>query len=204
MKKVIVTLACVLAIGAASAQENNTKKFELGCNIGMTTFSNYSALSLFQDATDSYSNWSGAIHFGYRINNSLLGVQAQHAHFNTSALALDETAMWWNFSLMLRHYIPIGGNWETFYGLKFGLSVTENSFKYLGDDYSRTRLGMNGEFETGIHYRFDNGNHIGLRVAFNLYGSHFDKDLNLPAGLNANDKRFYGGYTLSLQYGIRF
>ena len=196
-------LAAVLAIGAARAQEN-TKKFELGCNIGMTTFTNYSGISLFQDATDSYSNWSGAIHFGYRINNSLLGVQAQHAHFNTSALALDETAMWWNFSLMLRHYIPIGGNWETLLGLRFGFSVLENSFKYLGDDYSRTRLGIDGEFETGILYRFNSGNYVGLRAAFNVNGSHFDKDLNLPAGLVANDKRTFGGYSLMLQYGLSF
>ena len=120
-------LACVLTIGAVSAQEN-TKKFELGCNIGLTTFTNYSGISLFQDATDSYSNWSEAIHLGYRVNNTLLGIQAQYALFNTSALALDETAMWWNFSLMWRHYIPIGGNWETLLGLKFGFSVMENIF----------------------------------------------------------------------------
>ena len=203
MKKAIVMLACVLAIGAASAQEN-TKKFELGCNIGMTTFTNYSGISLFQDATDSYSNWSEAIHLGYRVNNTLLGIQAQYALFNTSALALDETAMWWNFSLMLRHYIPIGGNWETLLGLKFGFSVMENSFKYHGDNYSRTRLGMNGEFETGILYRFNSGNYVGLRAAFNVNGSHFDKDLNLPAGLVANDKRTFGGYSLMLQYGLSF
>lgn len=201
MKKVIVMLACVLAISAASAQEN-TKKFELGCNIGMTTFTNYSGISLFQDATDSYSNWSEAIHLGYRINNTLLGIQAQYAILNTSAIALNETAMWWNFSLMLRHYIPIGGNWETLLGLRFGFSVLENSFKYLGDDYSRTRLGMNGEFETGILYRFNSGNFVGLRAAFNVNGSHFDKDLNLPAGLVANDKRTFGGYSLMLQYGL--
>ena len=201
MKKAIVMLACVLAIGAVSAQEN-TKKFELGCNIGMTTFTNYSGISLFQDATDSYSNWSEAIHLGYRINNTLLGIQAQYAILNTSAIALNETAIWWNTSLMLRHYIPIGGNWETLLGLKFGFSVMENSFKYLGDDYSRTRLGMNGEFETGILYRFNSGNYVGLRAAFNVNGSHFNKDLNLPTGLVANDKRTFGGYSLMLQYGL--
>lgn len=204
MKKAIVMLAAVLAIGAASAQENNSKKFELGCNIGMTTFTNYSGISLFQDATDSYSNWSEAIHFGYRVNNTLLGIQAQYALYSTSAIALNEYAMWWNTSLMMRHYIPIGGNWETFLGLKFGLSVMENSFKYLGDDYSRTRIGMNGEFETGILYRFNSGNYVGLRAAFNVNGSHFDKDLNLPAGLVANDKRTFGGYSLMLQYGLSF
>ena len=116
MKKVIVMLAAMLAIGATSAQEN-TKKFELGCNIGMTTFTNYSGISLFQDATDSYSNWSEAIHLGYRVNNTLLGIQAQYAILNTSAIALNETVIWWNTSLMLRHYIPIGGNWETLLGL---------------------------------------------------------------------------------------
>ena len=203
MKKVIVMLACVLATVASNAQEN-TKKFELGCNIGMTTFTNYSGISLFQDATDSYSNWSEAIHLGYRVNNTLLGIQAQYAILNTSAIALNETVIWWNTSLMLRHYIPIGGNWETLLGLKFGFSVMANSFEYLGDNYARTRLGMNGEFETGILYRFDSGNYVGLRAAFNVNGSHFDKDLNLPTGLVANDKRTFGGYSLMLQYGLSF
>ena len=203
MKKVIVMLACVLAIGAASAQENS-KKFELGCNIGMTTFTNYSGISLFQDATDSYSNWSEAIHLGYRSNNSLFGIQFQYAILNTSAIALNETAIWWNFSPMLRHYIPIGGNWETLLGLKFGFSVMTNGFEYLGDNYARTRLGIDGEFETGILYRFNSGNYVGLRAAFNVNGSHFDKDLNLPAGLVANDKRTFGGYSLMLQYGLSF
>ena len=203
MKKVIVILAAVLAIGAASAQEN-TKKFELGCNIGMTTFTNYSGISLFQDATDSYSNWSEAIHLGYRINNSLFGIQFQYSILNTSAIALNETAIWWNTSLMLRHYIPIGGNWETLLGLKFGFSVMANGFEYLGDNYARTRLGIDGEFETGILYRFNSGNYVGFRAAFNVNGSHFDKDLNLPAGLVANDKRTFGGYSLMLQYGLSF
>ena len=203
MKKVIVMLAAMLAIGATSAQEN-TKKFELGCNIGMTTFTNYSGISLFQDATDSYSNWSEAIHLGYRVNNTLLGIKAQYAILNTSAIALNETVIWWNTSLMLRHYIPIGGNWETLLGLKFGFSVMANSFEYLGYNYARTRLGMNGEFETGILYRFNSGNYVGLRAAFNVNGSHFDKDLNLPTGLVANDKRTFGGYSLMLQYGLSF
>ena len=43
-----------------------------------------------------------------------------------------------------------------------------------------------------------------MRAAFNVNGSHFDKDLNLPAGLVANDKRTFGGYSLMLQYGLSF
>lgn len=78
MKKEIVMLACVLAIGAASSQENKTQKFELSANVGMTTLTNYSALSLFQDATDSYTNWNEVIHFGYRKNNTLYGVKFEY------------------------------------------------------------------------------------------------------------------------------
>ena len=105
MNKFIVMLAFVLAMGAAGAQENNAKKFELGCNIGMTTFTNYSALSLFPDAAERYSTWSEAFHFAYRNRNSLLGLQFQTALFNTSALTLNETASWLSFSLMSRRWL---------------------------------------------------------------------------------------------------
>ena len=53
-------------------------------------------------------------------------------------------------------------------------------------------------------YRFNSGNYVGFRAAFNVNGSHFDKDLNLPTGLVANDKRTFGGYSLMLQYGLSF
>lgn len=46
MRKITIVVALMLAIGVANAQETKIKKFELGGNIGMTTFSNYSALSL--------------------------------------------------------------------------------------------------------------------------------------------------------------
>ncbi|MBQ9440230.1 MAG: outer membrane beta-barrel protein [Paludibacteraceae bacterium] len=203
MKKVIVMLACVLATVASNAQEN-TKKFELGCNIGMTTFTNYSGISLFQDATDSYSNWSEAIHLGYRVNNTLFGINFQYGILNTSDLAMNETAVWWDFAPMLRHYVNVGGNWETFLGVKFGLSVWSNNFKYLGDDYSRTRLGMHAELETGIQYCFNSGNYIGLRASFNVNGTNFEKDMNLPTGVVTSDKRAFGGYSLMMQYGVRF
>ncbi len=204
MKKVFIMLALVLAMGVTNAQENKKQTFELGCNIGMTTFSNYSALSLFPDATDSYTTWSEAVHVGIRRGNTLLGLQVQYAVFNTSALAVNEGCMWGDFSLMGRRYINVGGNWETFMGLKFGLSVMTNGFEYLNEDYSRTRLGLTSEFEIGLNYRFDDDNYIGLRAAFNVLGSHFKKDLDLPTGLAENDKWMFGGYSLMMQYGFSF
>lgn len=203
MKKITIMMTLVLAIGVTNAQETKIKKFELGGNIGMTTFTNYSALSLFQDANDSYSTWSEAIHWGFYRNNKLLGIQAQFALYNTSALVVNEAVSWMDFSLMSRRYFNIGGDWETFIGLKAGLSIMSNGFNYLGETYSFTRLGLLGEFEMGLIYRFDNGNYLGLRSAFNVLGSNFDKDIDLPAGLVGNDKLIFGGYSLMIQYGLQ-
>lgn len=204
MKKVIVMLACVLAIGAASAQENKTQKFELGANVGITTFNNYSALSLFQDAADSYSNWSESIHFGYRMDNTMYGLKFGYSLFSTSAVAVNERCNQLNFGVMLRRYAKINNRFEGLFGLGFNATYWGNTFSYLGDDYSRSRWGMDAEFEIGLNYVLEDGNYFGVRAGYTVSGSTFKKDLDLPTGLNANDKRTYGGYTLSLQYGIRF
>ena len=203
MKKAIVMLAAVLAIGAASAQENKTQKFEFGANIGMNTLTNYSALSLFQDATDSYTNWNEVIHFGYRKNNTLYGVKFGYSVFNTSAVGVNEMGDLTNFGVMLRRYAKINDRFEALFGLGFNATYWRNEFTY-DRWYGRTRWGMDAEFELGLNYVFEGGNYFGIRAGYTVTGSTFKKDLDLPAGLNANDKRFYGGYTLSLQYGIRF
>lgn len=204
MKKSLVLLACVLAIGVASAQENKAKNFEFGCNIGMTTFNNYSALSLFADATDHYSTWDAAFHLGYNVGHSMIGLEYQAAYFNTSAIALNETANLNRISLLGRHYVGIGGHWESFVGLRMGLNILSNSFTYLAQDYSRTRLGLSTMFEIGLNYCLDNGSYLGVSAGFNILGSNLGKDVELPAGLVPNDKSMLGGYSLMMQYGIRF
>ena len=53
MKQLIIMLACLLAISAATAQEKKgCMTFELG--IGTTNYGNYSPMSVFTDPTDSY------------------------------------------------------------------------------------------------------------------------------------------------------
>ena len=79
-----------------------------------------------------------------------------------------------------------------------------NGFNYLGDHYSFTRFGLSGEFEMGFNYRLDNGNYLGFRSAFNVLGTNFDKDIDLPTGLVGNVKHIFGGYSLMIQYGVWF
>lgn len=37
-----------------------------------------------------------------------------------------------------------------------------------------------------------------------IMGNNFSKDLTLPAGTTPTDKYVFGGYSLMMQYGIRF
>ena len=203
MKKVIIMLACVLAIGAAGAQENKSKKFELGVGFGMTTFNNYSALSLFQDAMPSYIAWGETIHFGYRRNNGMLGLKFNCATFNTSAITLNETSGPLGFSLMVRHDASISKHFEIIFGVSCGLTAWVNTFSYQGTEYSRVRWCTNGECEIGLNYFNDIG-YVGLRAGIIVTGRDSKKEMDLPAGLVANVRKNFDGYFIAMQYGVRF
>ena len=203
MKKVFVMLACVLAIGAAGAQENRSKKFELGASYGMITFNNYSALSLFQDATPSYTAWGETIHFGYRRNNGMLGLRFNCATFNTSAIALNETSGPLGLNLMLHRDVNISKHFEVGFGVSCGLAAWVNTFSYQGINYSRVRWCTNGECEIGLNYFNDIG-YVGLRAGIIVTGRNSKKDMDLPAGLVANERKNFDGYSITMQYGVRF
>ena len=206
MKKVIIMLACVMAIGAAGAQENKSKKFELGFGFSMTTFNNYSALSLFQDATPSYTAWGETIHFGYRRNNGMLGLRFNCATFNTSAIALNETSGPLGLNLMLHRDVNISKHFEVGFGVSCGLAAWVNTFSYLGLDYNRVRWCTNGEFEMGLNYMIDDIGYFGLRVGITITGREFNKDMDmdLPVDLVANVRKNFDGYFIAMQYGVRF
>lgn len=124
--------------------------------------------------------------------------------FNTSAVGVNEICNRIILGVMSRRYAKINNHFEALFGLGFNATYWGNAFSYLGTDYGRSRWGIDVEFELGLNYTFENGNYFGIRAGYTVTGSTFKKNLDLPAGLNANDKRLYGGYTLSLQYGIRF
>ena len=67
MKKLVITLACMLTLGTMQAQEiEKEKKFFMEVKVGMETFNNYSTVSIFADGTPRYSGSSTELNFGYR------------------------------------------------------------------------------------------------------------------------------------------
>lgn len=205
MKKAIVMLMLAISIAsAASAQESKAKKFELGISFDRASYLNYSALSLFQDAQNSYSAPRVSCHFGYQLKNEMIGLKFGINSFNTSAITLNEKATVGEFCLMDRHYEKINEHWETFFGVFLGLTGYGNSFTYLGSNYNRNRWMINCGVEIGINYLFEKTGYLGIRASYNNASAQISKSVDLPTGLVANEKKNLDGFTLSIQYGFRF
>jgi hypothetical protein len=203
MKRIILIAACVLAVGTVCAQENN-QKYEFGVNVGMTTYTNYSAVSLFQDQTDVYSNWGAAVHFGLLKGKSMFGLQYRANVLQTSAVNVDEQMFQWGLALMFRHYEPLKDNFELFAGIKPGISLMGNSFDNGDGTDSYQRWTCFVECEMGVNYKLSEKTYIGVSGAVTMGNRLQNKSLNLPAGMTATKKYGVGGYSLMMHYGIRF
>lgn len=205
MRKIIVMLACVLAIGAASAQEKKgCMSFELG--IGTTHFGNYSPLSVFADPTDSYSMLATEyVSFGYRHNNGwFVGLTLNNNGGSTSFQSLNESFTNSSAMIDLREFFKLGGRVELETGVALGLLIHRNTFDYDNDHYSFTRLGTSACFLLGLNYLIKENQTIGIRALFPCYGAMLSDKPELPTGLLANDKTQTIGYSLQVGYGIRF
>lgn len=192
-----------LAVGMSNAQEQ-TFRFELGSGVSMTTYTNYPALSLFPDQTQSYTNWGEVLHMGIRTNHSMYGVQYQMSVFNMSDIALSELVQQHSFSLMMREYGRLGRGIEPYFGLKLGLSVMQNDFRYQGVIHTRDRMGMFGELELGIQYWLSESAFFGLRAGLVHLAYNFSEDYTLPNGLQHNGRNMLGGYNFMVYYGFNF
>lgn len=205
MKKLIVMLACVLAISAASAQEKKgCMAFELG--IGTTHYGNYSPMSVFSDPTDSYSLLATEyVSFGYRhCNGWFVGLTLNNDGGSTSFRSLNESFT--NSSVMvdLREFFEMGDRIELETGVALGLLIHRNFFDYDNDHYSFTRFGGSARFMMGLNYLIKENQFIGIRAMFPCYGAMWGDKPELPTGLLANDKTQTIGYSLQVGYGIRF
>lgn len=204
MKKSIILMLLFFVALSGFAQEK-TRHFELSANSSILTLTNYPALSLFEDNTPSYSNYSQGVNLGYVLGKNVVGVQLQSIVFNTFATALDESVRCFSTGLYVRRYDPLSSKIELSLGLNLGLNLVQNTFR-SDDAYSSSewRNGLNCQTEIGLNYRLGNGAFFGLSAGFDLGGSLNHANISIPAGWNGNPKSNFGGYRLSLTYGLRF
>ena len=205
MKKIIVMLACVLAIGAASAQEKKGGLvFE--CGIGTTRYGNYSAMSVFADPSDSYSLLpTKYVTFGYRHSDGwFVGLTLNNDGGNTSFQTLNERFINSNILLDLRRFFTMTDRIELVTGVEMGLLIHRNTFDYDNDHYSFRRHGMSARYLMGLNYQLTKNQIFGIRVLLPFYGSLTGDKPELPTGLSANDKTRSIGCGFQFGYGIEF
>ena len=80
-KGFIIALACLAIFGTAQAQEAKKQRFEFGVEAGLTNYTNYSAVSVMQDAADQYTGFGYGVHFGWLLGRNMVGIDLGNSYF---------------------------------------------------------------------------------------------------------------------------
>ncbi len=208
MKKVIFTLAFMLAVGAMQAQEAEKEKtFFMEAKVGMENFNNYSAVSIFADETANYSGSNGEINLGYRFsNNSAIELSFFTGRINTSNIITNEYFHNYGFAIGFSKYFAITEKSEFYCGLHTGMIFSNNILSFQDNDYNVGRYGIKTNITVGYNYYIKPKNYIGISVAFPSYGA-FQSTGDIPVELSnfsANQKLGFQGYSVTIGFGTKF
>lgn len=202
--KIAIVLMAFIALPLLSAAQENDTKIEVGISGGFATFTNYPALSVFADATDSYTVNSQALYAGYRFGKNLMGLQLQNINNMSTSRNEDLTA--YAIQLMARHYGSLGEKLEPFCGLKLGMSVMNTYYPFSAEVNSMSRNGFVCEWELGLSYKVSKRSFFGITAGISAEARLTEKT-SLPTGFtefSANSNTKFGYHTLMMAYGLRF
>ena len=201
-KGIIIVLACLAILGTAQAQESKKQKFEFGVETGMTTYTNYSAVSVMQDAAARYTGFGYGVHFGWLLGRNMVGIDLSNNYFNTSAVAVNENMLQWSLAAGYRYYMPIGSRFEAFIGAKLGARYMLNTFDYAANHYSTGRWSGFCNAELGVNCKLTEKSHIG--ITWTLDAGSCLNSVAVPTGLTPNERNALFGQGLKIHYGLRF
>ena len=208
MKKLLITLAFMLTLGAIQAQEvKKENKFFMEAKVGMETFNNYSTVSIFADGTPRYSGPSTELNFGYRSSEDFaFELSFFGSGMFTSDIANNE--YFYNNGIMLgfREYFSMSERSEFYYGVRVGMIRGCNTLTYQDNDYKITRNGIKAQFTAGYNYYLSQKNYIGVSVNFPTYGALMSAN-DIPTELSSftpNPKEVISGFGINVSWGIKF
>ena len=208
MKKLILVLAYMLTMGATIAQEKG--KFGMEINNGMSLFTNYSALSLFQDETAVSTCNLAEINLFYATKNNFTWTLSLFGNRgNTSNIALNETYGIHGLVLGFRRSAMVSEKSELYFGMGVGMAVVNNDF----DGYSVNRLGLKTNWGLGYNYYVTSNTYIGASInystigCFSVMGGLSIPDMPLGADMtnySLNQKTDVQGLNFQIGLGIKF
>lgn len=154
MKRITFIIA---ALAVAASMQGQEKKWSLDYEVGLgiTKFFNYSALSLQEDNTASYTAPTASFTFGLRRDDGFsFGLRYSNTAVNTSNVAMQEHATLHDFSLVVRRSAMLSQRVELYGSATLGFAILHNSLVYNGDNLSANRYGYSAGLEAGLRYYF--------------------------------------------------
>ena len=154
MKRITFIIA-VLAVAASMQGQEKKWSLDYEVGLGMTKFFNYSALSLQEDNTASYTAPTASFTLGLRRNDGFsFGLRYSNTAVNTSNVAMQEHATLHDFSLVVRRSAMLSQQVELYGSATLGFAILHNSLVYNGDNLSANRYGYSAGLEAGLRYYF--------------------------------------------------
>ncbi len=208
MKKLVITLACMLTLGAIQAQEvEKENKFFMEAKVGMETFNNYSAISVFADEVANYSGTTTELNFGYRLpKNAAIELSLFSGGINSSYVAINEYFYNTEATIGFRKHFAITEKSEFYCGLRIGMTRCQNTLTYQNEDYKIIRYGIKTQLVTGYNYYITSRNYIGISLVFPSFGL-FNSNGDIPTELSnfpVNQKTGLQGYSVNIGFGAKF
>lgn len=205
MKKTFLIVVSVAIIGTLQAQDSSVNHpFVLGLEYGVTTSINYSALSAFEDNTDSYSMPTVSFFLGLKNSSTgrYYGISMEGMSAHTSHPFEDN---YYNYMALLssRRSLPLFNNVNVWYGCGIGAAWMRNQYAIGGDELKINRYGLAVKFEGGLIYNVTDYSYIGLTggfVSVPLITDNYD----VPAGYTKNNNILIFGKQIMLNYGVKF
>lgn len=198
----VVSVAIFCTLRAQDSSVNH--RFVLGLEYGATTSINYSALSAFEDNTDSYSMPTISFFLGLKNSSTerYYGISMEGMSAHTSQ-PFEENC--YNYMALLygRRYLPLFNNVNVWYGCGIGAAWMINQYTISGDDLKINRFGLAVKFEGGLIYNVTDYSYIGLTGGF-VSVPFITDNYDAPAGYTKNNNKLIFGKQIMLNYGVRF
>ena len=202
MKRTILLLACLIPATLMTAQNDDSKvNFSLEMSNGIAKTFNYSPISLFDDATDSYTTSSFEIYAGVNLLSQGFGIKFDASSGNTIQL-FDETYSYMNILFAWRFFAPLTSNIDIWGSINPGLGLLMNDYTASGEEKDVTRAFLAYDFEGGLNYNITDAFYIGVKAGF--FGGVLKKhDYEVPTGAIKNNHDNLAGSMLMLTLGVK-
>lgn len=205
MKKLLLLVVSLLVVSVVVAQEHDVDgKFLLDIGYGAAVTQNYSAVSLFNDATESYRPVEGNFFAGIkgRHSKTYYGIKVTCLGGNTIQ-PYEEKYVMTALQASSRQYFPLAKNIDVWFGEGVGVALLKNKINPIGGSESVNRFTASVAFDMGLAYKIYHNSYAGLSGGL-FCMPVFKHGYDLPVGTVRNHNDHIFGYQLMLNVGVAF